>query len=183
MKKTLFLAAAAIFAAGTLFSAEALKINGDFKNVVKGKSFPAGWSKNGNGVKDAAFEIVKDGENNVLKFVSQGKHTALFTHVTPKAADNDKFEVVIVAKGKADEFFAGVYAYGEKNKYLNSYAKKFVIDSPDKFTEYKGEFKVGSISRGKTEYVRVFMGGYTKGFDLQIKEIRVTPIEEKAAEK
>lgn len=183
MKKTLILAAAALFAAGTLSAAEALKINGDFKNVVKGKSFPAGWSKNGIGAKDATFEIVKDGENNVLKLVSKGKHTTMFTHVTPKAVDNDKFEVVVVAKGKAEEFFAGTFAYGEKNAHLGVDSVRFVIDSPDKFTEYKGQITVKPKARGKTLYVRVYMGGHSKGFDVQIKEIRVTPIEEKSAEK
>ena len=173
MKKFVFLAAA-LLAAGTLTAAEALKINGNFKILDKKTNLPSLWLKNGN-VKTAVFEVVKDGENNIYKFVSQGKHTAIYTACSFPAADGDQFEFVLTAKGKAEEICMGVYTYDSANKYIAISSKKFAIDSPDKFTEYKEVVTVKPKGDMKTAKIRVFIGGFSKGFDVQIKEIRVTP--------
>ena len=175
MKKFLFLAAA-LLAAGTLSAAEALKINGNFKLLDKKTNLPSLWLKNGNGAKDAAFEVVKDGENNIYKFVSQGKHTAIYTAMSFPAADGDQFEFVLTAKGKAEEICMGVYTYDSANKYIAISSEKLAIDSPDAFKEYKAVVTVKPKGDMKTAKIRVFIGGFSKGFDVQIKEIRVTPV-------
>ena len=122
---------------------------------------------------------MKEGDKNILKFVSKGKHTAIFTSSTYKFADNAKFEVTLVAKGKAEDFSAGVYTYGAKNKYLLIRSATFKIDSPDKFTEYKGTITLTPVKAGKTEYVRGFIGSMSKPFDVQIKEVKIVPVEVK----
>ena len=58
---------AVCFAFCMVSAAEALKINGDFKNVNPKNPIPTNWIKNGNGFKDASISIVKEGDK--YKFV------------------------------------------------------------------------------------------------------------------
>ena len=179
MKKIVMSVVAVCFAFCMVSAAEALKINGDFKNVNPKNPIPTNWIKNGNGFKDASISIVKEGDKNILKFASKGKHTAIFTASTHKCADNAKFEITLLAKGKADEFNAGVYTYGAKNTYLAIRSAAFKIDSPDKFTEYKKVITLTPVKAGKTEYIRGFIGAMSKPFDVQIKEVKIVPVDAK----
>ena len=179
MKKIVMSIMAVCFACCMVSAAEALKINGDFKNINPKNHIPVNWIRNGNGFKDASIGIVKEGDKNILKFASKGKHTAIFTSSTHKSADNAQFEVTLVAKGKGDEFLAGVYTYGAKNKYLIIRSASFKIDSPDKFTEYKKVITLTPVKAGKTEYVRGFIGSMSKPFDVQIKEVKIVPVDAK----
>lgn len=175
MKKIVMSVMAVCFACCMVSAADALKINGDFKSVNPKTNTPHSWITNGSGRKDLVFSIVKEDNANALKFVSKGKYATIFTASTHKSADDAKYEVILVAKGKAAAFRTGAYIYDGKNRNINVKDVVFKIDSPDKFTQYKGVFTITPTKKGKAATIRAYMGSYLP-YDLIIKEFKVIPV-------
>lgn len=175
MKKTVLMAAAALFALCASVSGDELKINGEFKNLTK-QSWPVNWHKNG-AVKTAKCELVRQGDDNIIKIKNLKGYFALYngTRIPVKVGDEFKFEIELKGKG---HFSVGYYTYGKKG-HCGTVSTAFEVNSPDKFTEYKGTFKIAPPYKGKDLlYMHVQFGSYMP-IDIEVKEIEVEPVKAK----
>ena len=178
MKKRLFLAVAALFAAGTL-CADDLKINGEFKLINEKTKMPANWVKNGPAAKTAVCEIIRKGDDNILKIKNPGKYFAVYSSIKIPVKVGDAFKFEIKAKGKAS-LSVGYYAYGKKGHAGTGY-QMVKVDSSLMFKEYKGTFTVAPGNEGRDiEYIHIQFGSYS-AVDVEIEEIEVEPILKQAA--
>lgn len=175
MKKTFLTAAAVLFAfCGGVFADE-LKINGEFKVLNKTGDMPAFWSKNGPGVKNTTYKIIRKGDDNILKLVSQGGYSALYSATKVPVKVGDSFKVEVKAKGKASSFTVGYYAYDSQNKFVGSGGVNFKIDNSLLFKEYKGAFDVKKTSAEKSiAYIQIAISSHS-AMDIEIEEVEVEP--------
>ena len=74
MKKNLFFAIVALFSAGVL-CADELKINGEFKAINPETKLPVSWVRNG--VKTGISEVIRKGDDNILKLKNGRKKKRL----------------------------------------------------------------------------------------------------------
>lgn len=176
MKKTFLMAAAVLFTfCGGVFADE-LKINGEFKVLTKKGDMPAGWSKNGPGVKNTTYKIIRKGDDNILKLVSTGGYSALYSSVRVPVKGGETFKVELKAKGKAKCFSVGYYAYDSKNRFSGSNGVSFNVDNPQLFKEYKGSFVVKKPAAGKSiDYIQIAISGHG-AMDIEIEEVEVEKV-------
>ena len=173
MKKSLFLAAAALLAAGTL-SAESLDIDGSFKKL-NDKGFVARWHKNG-AIKTTTYEVIRKEDGNILKLVSPKGYSAMYSYLHVPVKVGDSFQFKFKAKGKSSKFIFGYYAYDAKNKHAATESVYFPIDSPDKFTEYKGTITVKEPPADKSiAYIQFCFASYL-AMDVEITGIEIEPV-------
>ena len=174
MKKSIFLAVVAIFAAGTLFADE-LKINGEFKVINPKTKMPASWVRNG--VKAGVCEVIRKGDDNILKMKNEKGYFAVYStaKIPAKVGNTYKFEIKV--KGKA-KLAVGYYAYGTKG-HAGTGGENLNVDSPAAFKEYKGTFTVAPGYAGKDiSYICIQFGSYT-AMDIEVEEIEVEEIVKK----
>ena len=173
MKKSLFLAAAAFLAAGTL-SAESLNVDGSFKQL-NDKGFVAQWHKNG-ATKTTTYEVIRKEDGNILKLVSPKGYSAMYSHLHVPVKVGDSFHFKFKAKGKVPKFSFGFYAYDAKNKHAATQTVLFNVDSPDKFMEYNGTITVKEPPAGKSiDYIQFCFASYL-AMDLEITGIEIEPV-------
>ena len=174
MKKSIFLAVVAIFAAGTLFADE-LKINGEFKVIDPNTKLPASWVRNG--VKTGISEVARKGDDNILKLKNDKGYFAMYSTVKIPAKAGETYKFEIKAKGKGS-LSVGYYAYGSKG-HCGTGGQSVKVDSSLLFKEYKGTFTIAPPYKGKDlTYIAIQFGSYS-AMDVEIEEIEVEKIIQK----
>ncbi|MBO5760069.1 MAG: hypothetical protein J6S53_00835 [Lentisphaeria bacterium] len=174
MKKSIFLAVVAIFAAGTLFADE-LKINGEFKVIDPKTKLPASWVRNG--VKTGISEVIRKGDDNILKLKNEKGYFAMYSTVKIPAKAGETYKFEIKAKGKGS-LSVGYYAYGSKG-HCGTGGQSVKVDSSLLFKEYKGTFTIAPPYKGKDlTYIAIQFGSYS-AMDVEIEEIEVEKIIQK----
>ena len=174
MKKSIFLAVVAIFAAGTLFADE-LKINGEFKVIDPKTKLPASWVRNG--VKTGISEVIRKGDDNILKLKNEKGYFAMYSTVKIPAKAGETYKFEIKAKGKGS-LSVGYYAYGSKG-HCGTGGQSVKVDSSLLFKEYKGTFTIAPPYKGKDlTYIAIQFGSYS-AMDVEIEEIEVEKIVQK----
>ena len=171
MKKTLFFAIVAFLSAGIL-NAEELKINGEFKAINPRTKLPVSWERNG--VKTGISEVIRKGDDNILKLKNDKGYFAMYSNVKIPAKVGDTYKFEIKAKGKGT-LSVGYYAYGTKG-HCGTLSQTVKVDSALLFKEYKGTFTVAPAAAGKDlVYIHIQFGSYG-AMDVEIEEIEVEPV-------
>ena len=171
MKKNLFFAIVALFSAGVL-CADELKINGEFKAINPETKLPVSWVRNG--VKTGISEVIRKGDDNILKLKNDKGYFAMYNSVRIPAKVGDTYKFELKAKGKGT-LSVGYYAYGTKG-HCGTLSKSVKVDSLLLFKEYKGTFTVAAPAAGKDlAYIHVQFGSYG-AMDVEIEEIEVEPV-------
>lgn len=131
---------------GFTASADEWKINGDFKQVNSAK-FPSLWIQNKPMFKQASAVMVpgKKAGENAVKITSKGGSPTIYSGKLIPVKQGDKIEVEFEAKGKGKARI-GVYLYGDKG-HCGSPGATIMVNSPDKFTEYKAVFTLGKTAK------------------------------------
>lgn len=178
MKKIFFISV--LFLGVCLLSGQELKVDGSFKNVNAKTNLPGRWSRNGAGMKDAVIKVIPGEKSNILKITSKGKYVAFYSSERMKAAPGSVYEYSVKIKGTANYFTIGFYAYSGKNQFVANDGVSFNVNSPDKFTEYKGNFTF--TKKADAQFMRVQFGS-SRPMDVEICDLKIIPAAGKTAVK
>lgn len=178
MKKIFFILPALLCVCA--LSAQELKVDGLFKNVNAKTNLPGRWSKNGPGMKNAVISVVKGEKSNILKISSKGKYAAFYSSDRMKTAPGTVYEYSVKIKGTANNFTVGYYAYSGKNQFVTGDGAAFKVNSPGKFTEYKGKFIL--TKKATAQFMRVQFGS-SSPMDIEMSDLVIKQVSPAAAKK